>query len=218
MDFISWAQIALICFLGAISPGPSLAMVVSNTVSRGKLYGSITGIFHAFGIVIWAMLTVVGISAVVLSSKSVMTVSQVIGACLILYVGYRTYKTNPKTQSEKTADSGSFQTNLGKAALEGFVISLMNPKIALFFLARIPSFLSILLPRPPKRPIPSFLSILLPMPPDASRRHPNGPFPHFRLWHCQAGLGLVNFCKMHDFLCLDKKYFMCGNVRGRGTT
>ena len=135
MDFISWAQIALICFLGAISPGPSLAMVVSNTVSRGKLYGSITGIFHAFGIVIWAMLTVVGISAVVLSSKSVMTVSQVIGACLILYVGYRTYKTNPKTQSEKTTDSGSSQTNLGKAALEGFVISLMNPKIALFFLA-----------------------------------------------------------------------------------
>ena len=135
MDFISWAQIALICFLGAISPGPSLAMVVSNTVSRGKLYGSITGIFHAFGIVIWAMLTVVGISAVVLSSKSVMTVSQVIGACLILYVGYRTYKTNPKTQSEKTADSGLSQTNLSKAALEGFVISLMNPKIALFFLA-----------------------------------------------------------------------------------
>ena len=135
MDFISWAQIALICFLGAISPGPSLAMVVSNTVSRGKLYGSITGIFHAFGIVIWAMLTVVGISPVVLSSKSVMTVSQVIGACLILYVGYRTYKTNPKTQSEKTADSSSSQTNLGKAALEGFVISLMNPKIALFFLA-----------------------------------------------------------------------------------
>ena len=135
MDFISWAQIALICFLGAISPGPSLAMVVSNTVSRGKLYGSITGIFHAFGIVIWAMLTVVGISAVVLSSKSVMTTSQVIGACLILYVGYRTYKTNPKTQSEKTADSGLSQTNLSKAALEGFVISLMNPKIALFFLA-----------------------------------------------------------------------------------
>ena len=135
MDFLSWAQIALICFLGAISPGPSLAMVVSNTVSRGKLYGSLTGIFHAFGIGIWAMLTVVGIAAVGLSSKSVMTVSQVIGACLILYVGYRTYKTNPKTQSEKTADSGSSQTNLGKAALEGFVISLMNPKIALFFLA-----------------------------------------------------------------------------------
>ena len=135
MDFISWAQIALICFLGAISPGPSLAMVVSNTISRGKLYGSITGISHAFGIVIWAMLTVIGISAVVLSSGSVMTIAQVIGACLILYVGYRTYKTSPKTSSGKTTDSKHPRVNLGKAALEGFVISLMNPKIALFFLA-----------------------------------------------------------------------------------
>ena len=135
MDFISWAQIALICFLGAISPGPSLAMVVGNTVSRGKLYGSVTGISHAFGIVIWAMLTVIGISRIILESTSVMTIFQLIGACLILYVGYRTFKTDSKEQSGDTSIGERPRTNLGKAALEGFVISLMNPKIALFFLA-----------------------------------------------------------------------------------
>ncbi|MBD86350.1 MAG: lysine transporter LysE, partial [Chloroflexi bacterium] len=50
MDIINWLQIVLICILGAISPGPSLAAVISNTTSSGRFFGVTTGIGHGIGI------------------------------------------------------------------------------------------------------------------------------------------------------------------------
>ena len=142
MELTSWLQIALICFLGAITPGPSLALVVSNSISKGKLYGVITGISHAFGICIWAVLTVIGISTIILESKSAMIISQVVGGLLILYVGYRTYITEPDKSPQQVANQGGTHKNLPRAGFEGFMISLLNPKIALFFLAIFSHFVS----------------------------------------------------------------------------
>ena len=136
MELTSWLQIILICFLGAITPGPSLAVVVTNTMNRGKMSGSVTGISHAFGIVIWAMLTVVGLSTIILNYETVLNIFQIIGACLILYIGYQTSITASKSvPSPKTLETLATNRKLTRAALEGFGISIMNPKIALFFLA-----------------------------------------------------------------------------------
>ena len=136
MELTSWLQIILICFLGAITPGPSLAVVVTNTMNRGKMSGSVTGISHAFGIVIWAMLTVVGLSTIILNYETVLNIFQIIGACLILYIGYQTSITASKSvPSPKTLATLATTRKLTRAALEGFGISIMNPKIALFFLA-----------------------------------------------------------------------------------
>ena len=50
MDVDAWLKLVLICFLGALSPGPSLALVLNNTIARGRLYGISTGLGHGFGI------------------------------------------------------------------------------------------------------------------------------------------------------------------------
>ena len=143
MELTSWVQIILICFLGAITPGPSLAVVVTNTMNKGKIYGSVTGISHAFGIVIWAMLTVVGLSTIILNYEVVLNIFQIIGACLILYIGYRTSITASKSvPSPKTLETLAPNRKLTRAALEGFGISIMNPKIALFFLAIFSQFVN----------------------------------------------------------------------------
>ncbi len=143
MELTSWVQIILICFLGAITPGPSLAVVVTNTMNRGKINGSVTGISHAFGIVIWAMLTVVGLSTIILNYEVVLNIFQIIGACLILYIGYRTSITASKSvPSPKTLETLAPNRKLTRAALEGFGISIMNPKIALFFLAIFSQFVN----------------------------------------------------------------------------
>ena len=143
MELTSWGQIILICFLGAITPGPSLAVVVTNTINRGKICGSVTGISHAFGIVIWAMLTVVGLSTIILNYEVVLNIFQIIGACLILYIGYRTSITASKSvPSPKTLETLAPNRKLTRAALEGFGISIMNPKIALFFLAIFSQFVN----------------------------------------------------------------------------
>ena len=50
MDTASWVQLAVVCFLGAISPGPSLVLVISNTMAGGRTYGVATSLGHATGI------------------------------------------------------------------------------------------------------------------------------------------------------------------------
>ena len=62
MEFFSWLQIALVCVLGAVSPGPSLAVVVRNTISGGKTQGVLTGIGHGIGLGLYAFIAITGLS------------------------------------------------------------------------------------------------------------------------------------------------------------
>ena len=135
MDIDSWLKLAVICFLGALSPGPSLALVVNNTIVRGRLYGIFTGLGHGFGIGLWALLTSAGISEIIMDKSALLLVLQSLGACLIAYVGFRTIVDGDWTIiQQKHPESGSSET-LIRGAGEGFLISIFNPKIALFFLA-----------------------------------------------------------------------------------
>lgn len=133
MDLVAWLQLTLVCFLGAVSPGPSLAVVMNNTLSRGRSYGVATSMGHAVGIWWWALLTAIGVAALVALNSPVMLVLQTVGACLLIYIGIRTFMAR-NDHSELVAEA----TVAGawvKGAIEGFLISLFNPKIALFFIA-----------------------------------------------------------------------------------
>ena len=135
MDIESWFQLVAICFLGAISPGPSLALVVNNTIVRGRTFGVATSLGHGTGIGLWALLTAAGIAKVIVDKSGIMLVLQSLGACLIGYIGFRTIKVGDVTLvKQKNAQSTGSETLL-RGAGEGFLVSLFNPKIALFFLA-----------------------------------------------------------------------------------
>ena len=135
MNIESWLQLVAICFLGAISPGPSLALVVANTVAGGRTYGVATSLGHGVGIGIWAFLTAVGIAGVMVDKSGILLALQFVGACLIAYIGFRTIisANGVSIQQNDTSTTGS--GTLLRGASEGFLISLLNPKIALFFLA-----------------------------------------------------------------------------------
>jgi len=133
MDISSWLQLTVVCFLGAVSPGPSLALVIGNTLSRGRSYGVATSLGHAIGIWWWAFLTAVGVAALIALNSAVMTVLQALGACLLGYIGLRTVmaRNNASDPPTNVANPAAWL----RGAVEGFLISLFNPKVALFFLA-----------------------------------------------------------------------------------
>ena len=135
MNIDSWFQLAVICFLGALSPGPSLALVVNNTIVKGRVYGIVTGLGHGAGIGLWAFLTATGVAKLVLGESTILLALQTLGAFLIAYIGFRTLKVGDWTivKSEKVQVTSS--ETLFRGIGEGFLISLFNPKIALFFLA-----------------------------------------------------------------------------------
>ena len=130
MDITSWIQLVVICLLGAISPGPSLALVIGNTIAGGRIYGVATSIGHAIGIGWWALLTAVGVAQVMMDKPGILFTAQLSGACLLGYIGFRTMiARNGLSLQQIDARSTSYWMLL-KGTGEGFLISILNPKIA----------------------------------------------------------------------------------------
>lgn len=127
-------SIAAICATGAISPGPSLAVVVRNTVSGGRLQGVLTGLGHGIGVGIYAFGAVAGVSALVGGVPGLHRVIEVVGALYLLWMGAHALRhAGEVTHEEGVAGRRGFA--------EGFLVAFLNPKIAVFFLALLGSFL-----------------------------------------------------------------------------
>ena len=60
MEPSAWAALAIVFALGAMSPGPSLAVVLRNTMTGGRSQGISTGIRHGIGFGIYAFLAALG--------------------------------------------------------------------------------------------------------------------------------------------------------------
>ena len=135
MNDFFWLELTGICFIGAASPGPSLALVVHNTVTKGKMVGLLTSIGHGFGIGIWAILTASGVTQLIVSRPGLLTLIQIMGGWLLVYIGGMTVFSS---RTRRVSTHG-FQYPLKRfsfsGADEGFLISVLNPKIMIFFLA-----------------------------------------------------------------------------------
>ena len=135
MSTFIWLQLSIVCLLGAISPGPSLALVIGNTLVGGRIYGVVTGLGHATGIGYWALLTAVGVAEVMADKSGILLALQSLGACLLVYIGFRTIIARHDQSILPIDERPTGRGMLLKGASEGFLMSLLNPKIALFFLA-----------------------------------------------------------------------------------
>lgn len=135
MDTSSWAQIALVCLAGAISPGPSLALIISNTITRGSIHGIFTSIGHAAGIGLWSLLTVIGIAEVITDKPEIMLLLRFFGSGLLVYLGLQMILHKQDAQSEDSGTPEPSRRPLLRDSMEGLLMSLLNPKIALFFIA-----------------------------------------------------------------------------------
>ena len=129
MDFLSWLQVLTVCALGAMSPGPSLAVVLRNTVSGGKKQGVMTGIGHGLGIYFYA-----GLGVALAAAPQVEMVLNVAGIALLVWLGYSFLASNSKNSKEVSVSGHN-------GFVSGFLIAFLNPKIAVFFLAVFSPFL-----------------------------------------------------------------------------
>ena len=125
-----------------MSPGPSLAIGATNTIAKGRMYGVFTSLGHGVGIGVWALLTAVGVAKVIASDSVVSLAMQSLGAILIAYVGYMTITNRTWSLGRERHSQTDNSRNLVKGTSEGFLISIFNPKIALFFIAIFSHFVS----------------------------------------------------------------------------
>ena len=115
-----------------MSPGPSLAVVLRNTMVGGRRQGVMTGIGHGIGFGIYAFLAAVGI-ATALSFESAEIILKWGGIAVLVWLGVMFLRASRNEPSEDVDEKHGPSGSTG--FVQGFAIALLNPKILAWMLA-----------------------------------------------------------------------------------
>ena len=132
MDPVAWDVLlaaGAVFFLGAISPGPSLVVVLRNTMIGGRRQGVMCALGHGLGFGLYAGLAVFGLIVLLEEAPAVFTALQLVGCGLLAWYGWSMWNANHEAlfHDEDASNAQGFA--------EGFAIAFFNPKIALFLVA-----------------------------------------------------------------------------------
>ncbi|WP_432473582.1 LysE family translocator [Amphritea sp. HPY] len=139
MTLTAWLSLLAICCLGAMSPGPSLAVVLKQTVSNSRSHGLAASWFHAAGVGLWAFATISGLAILVAESQLAFRLITWLGAAYLAWIGVKAIRAGQS--NALTAEQGK-KVSIWKAGTEGAMISLLNPKLAVFFIALFSQFVT----------------------------------------------------------------------------
>lgn len=130
-----WLTVVAICLLGAMSPGPSVALVLQHTLHDGRRAGIVTGIAHGVGIGLYAFLSVLGLAALVTTSPILYPLLQAAGALYLIWLAVKSLRAAGSLHASASHLSGNASHASGNALRDGFLMAFLNPKAALFFFA-----------------------------------------------------------------------------------
>ena len=87
MTFFLWSQFAIVCLLGAMSPGPSLALIIRNSINFNRMSGIIASIAHGLGICVYATVTIIVLEFILRNSETIFFVIQICGSLFLIILG-----------------------------------------------------------------------------------------------------------------------------------
>jgi threonine/homoserine/homoserine lactone efflux protein len=121
------AAIALI-----LIPGPNMLFVVAQSLAGGRRAGVAAALGLLTGTLIYVTATAVGVAAIIASSALAFDALRYLGAAYLIYLGVKAWRTRDTPLS--------IGVMRGRAYRQAIVVQLLNPKVALFFLAFLPQF------------------------------------------------------------------------------
>jgi threonine/homoserine/homoserine lactone efflux protein len=119
-------------------PGPDMVYIAANGVSRGTRAGLISALGVGFGAVFHAAFASVGISAFIASTEWAFDVLRIGGAVYLIWLGVKSFRNPPLQMTNMKVPTLSGRDLF----LRGLVTNILNPKVALFFIAFLPQFIS----------------------------------------------------------------------------
>ena len=129
MTLIFWFQFAAVCIAGAMSPGPSLALIIRNSTKYNRLGGIMSAVGHGLGMGVYAIFAVTGLSIIILTNIYIFKSIQIVGIVFLFVFGILFI-----FQKNEKIDIDNSQNKLN-SFLQGFSISILNPKILIWFSA-----------------------------------------------------------------------------------
>ncbi|HEX3302526.1 MAG TPA: LysE family translocator [Thermomicrobiales bacterium] len=124
-----------------LAPGPNQAMVVARSLNGGRRAGIMTSLGVNTGTAFHTVSAALGLSALLATSALAFATVKLLGAAYLLYLGIRLLAGRDHAMGPPQVDAAPAQTIRGANAYGRAIITgILNPKVALFFLAFLPQF------------------------------------------------------------------------------
>ncbi len=132
-----------------LTPGPDVLYIVSNALKSGIRAGIVAGLGITAGCFVHIFAAAIGVGALLATSATAFTVLKWAGAAYLMWMGVRMLLSRPAGDGSSAAalaaakaSAGSAATPLSKVFFGGFWTNVLNPKVAIFFLAFVPQFIA----------------------------------------------------------------------------
>ena len=129
-----------------ITPGADSLFIITRSVTQGARAGAVAALGVSVGCCVHVIAAALGLSALLATSASAFTVIKLIGAAYLVYIGVSLLRTRVAVALINELENESSDQRLPASSMsavfaQGFLTNLLNPKVALFFLAFVPQFI-----------------------------------------------------------------------------
>jgi threonine/homoserine/homoserine lactone efflux protein len=125
-----------------ITPGPDTAYIVGRSVQFGWRGGAAAALGVCTGCLVHVFAAVIGLSALLAASSAAFTLVKWVDAAYLCYMGIKMLLARPRASADDQAPAVGGAISLRQVFLQGALTNVLNPKVALFFLAFLPQFVA----------------------------------------------------------------------------
>jgi threonine/homoserine/homoserine lactone efflux protein len=135
---VSWLLFTVASLVLIITPGQDMVLVMSRSVAQGAKAGVATAAGVSVGLVGHTLLATLGLGAILRTSDWLFIALKLAGAAYLIYLGIGLLR----TRSTLSIDQASARRSLVRLFVDGALSNVFNPKIAIFYFAFLPQFVS----------------------------------------------------------------------------
>ena len=135
-DLTLWGMFVVASVVLLLTPGPAVLYIVARSIEQGRTAGLISVLGIHLGTIVHIAAAAVGLSALIVSSALAFAIVKYLGAAYLIWIGIRTFMAKDLDAEAPVLPAEP----LYRAFRDGFLVNLLNPKTAIFFLAFLPQF------------------------------------------------------------------------------
>lgn len=143
LDIIHFPLFAASAFALSVTPGPDLAYVVGQSIGNGRRAGVISAAGVAMGGCAHTVASAVGLTALLAASPMLFTIVKFLGAAYLIWLGLKMIVGSMQRRNEAQIAVVVPVANTHSLLLRGFLTTITNPKVLLFFIAFFPQFVTV---------------------------------------------------------------------------
>ena len=139
MDWSNFALFFAASWILIITPGPDMIYVMTRGISQGRKAGVVSAVGVTLGILVHTLFAAFGLAMVLRVSALVFLIVKLAGAAYLIYLGVKTLL----NKSDVVLNKNKSRDGIRIIFIQGILSNVLNPKIALFFLAFLPQFVDL---------------------------------------------------------------------------